>query len=100
MERLREQPFFPHEQLSLLDTVSGTVAVSLFDGRKYGATEPTGLMKRLVPRATYAVAVGDHPQALVPTRLKPSQIPEGHEFYHYMIGGYVYVGTFVGKEST
>lgn len=91
---------FPCEQLSLFDTVSGTVAVNLFDSRKYGATEPTDLMKRLVPRATYAVAVGGHPQALVPTRLRPSQIPEGHEFYHYMIDGNVYAGTFVGKEST
>lgn len=87
---------FPYEQLSLFDAVSGTAAVNLFDGRKYGATEPTDLMKRLVPRATYAVAVGDHPQALVLTRLKLSQIPEGHEFYHYMIDGNVYAGTFVG----
>ena len=55
---------FPYEQLSLFDAVSGTAAVNLFDGRKYGVTEPTDLMKRLVPRATYAVVVGDHPQAL------------------------------------
>ena len=87
---------FPYEQLSLFDAVSGTAAVNLFDGRKYGATEPTDLVKRLIPRATYAVVVGDHPQALVLTRLKPSQIPEGHEFYHYMIDGNVYAGTFVG----
>lgn len=89
----------PCEQLSLFDAISGTAAVNLFDSRKYGVTEPTGLMKRLVPRATYAVVVGDHPQALVLTKLTPSQIPEGHEFYHYMIDGNVYVGTFVGKES-
>lgn len=44
--------------------------------------------------------VGDHPQALVLMKLKPCQIPEGHEFYHYMIDGNVYAGTFVGKEST
>ena len=87
---------FLYEQLSLFDAVSGTAAVNLFDGRKYGVTEPTDLMKRLIPRATYAVVVGDHPQALVLTRLKPSQIPEGHEFYHYMIDGNVYAGTFVG----
>lgn len=87
---------FPYEQLSLFDAVSGTAAVNLFDGRKYGVTEPTDLVKRLVPRATYAVVVGDHPQALVLTRLKPSQIPEGHEFYHYMIDGNVYAGAFVG----
>jgi hypothetical protein len=87
---------FPCEQLSLFDTASGAAAVNLFDGREYGVTEPTDLMKRLVPRAAYAVVVGDHPQALVPTRLKPSQIPEGHEFYHYMIAGNVYAGTFVG----
>lgn len=86
----------PCEQLSLFDAVSGAATVNLFDGRKYGVTEPTDLMKRLVPRATYAVVVGDHPQALVLTRLKPSQIPEGHEFYHYMIDGNVYAGTFVG----
>lgn len=90
---------FPCEQLSLFDTVSGTVAVNLYDSRKYGVTEPTDLMKRLVPRATYAVVVGDHPQALVLTKLKPNQIPKGHEFYHYMIDGNVYAGTFVGKES-
>lgn len=89
----------PCEQLSLFDTASGTAAVNLFDGRNYGVTEPTDLMKRLVPRATYAVVVGDRLQALVLTKLTPSQIPEGHEFYHYMIDGNVYVGTFVGKES-
>lgn len=87
---------FPYEQLSLFDAASGMAAVNLFDGRTYGVTEPTDLMKRLVPRATYAVVVGDHPQALVLTRLKPSQIPEGHEFYHYMIDGNVYAGTFAG----
>lgn len=71
MKRLHRLPFFPHEQLSLFDAVSGTSAVSLFDGRRYGVTEPNELMKRLVPRAAYAVVVGDHTQALVPTRLKP-----------------------------
>lgn len=90
---------FPYEQLSLFDAVSGTAAVSLFDGRKYGAAEPTDLMKRLVPRAAYAVMVGEHPQALVLTELKPNQIQKGHEFYHYMIDGNVYAGTFVGRES-
>ena len=89
----------PCEQFSLFDAVSGAAAVNLFDGRKYEAAEPTDYMKRLVPRAAYAVMVGDHPQALVLTKLTPSQIPEGHEFYHYMIDGNVYVGTFVGKES-
>jgi len=90
---------FPYEQLSLFDAVSGTVAVSLFDGRKYGVAEPTDLMKRLVSRAAYAVMVGDHSQALVLTELKPNQIQKGHEFYHYMIDGNVYAGTFVGRES-
>lgn len=89
----------PYEQLSLFDAVSGTVAVSLFDGRKYGATEPNDLMKRLVPRAQYVVMVGNHPQALALTKLKPGQIPKGHEFYHYMIDGNVYAGTFVGREE-
>lgn len=90
---------FRNEQLSLFDVASGAVAVSLFDGCKYGTLEPDDSMKRLVPRATHAVMVGDHLQALVPAKLRPSQIPEGHEFYHYMIDGNVYVGTFVGKES-
>ena len=89
---------FPYEQFSLFDAVSGTAAVSLFDGRKYGVTKPSDLMKRLVPRAAYAVMVGDHPQALVHTKLKPNQVPKGHEFYHYMIDGNVYAGTFIGKE--
>lgn len=89
---------FPPIQLSLFDEVRGVVAVSLFDGGKYGASEPDESMKRLVPRAAYAVMVGDHPQVLVLTKLTPSQVPEGHEFYHYTIGGYVYAGVFVGKE--
>lgn len=90
---------FLYEQLSLFDAVNGTAAVNLLDGRKYGAEEPNDLMRRLVPRATYAVMVGGHPQALVLTKLRPNQVPRGHEFYHYMIDGNVYVGTFVGKES-
>lgn len=32
---------FHYEQLSLFDATSRTAAVSLFDGRKYGAAEPT-----------------------------------------------------------
>ena len=90
---------FPYEQLSLFDAASGTAAANLFDGRKYGVAEPNELMKRLIPRAAYAVMVGNHPQALVLTKLTPSQVPEGHEFYHYMIDGNVYAGTFVGREE-
>lgn len=75
-------------------------AVCLFDGSCYEAKTPTERMKKLVPSGRYVVIIGEHPLVLQPTKLTESQVPEGHRFYHFQIGGIVYAGTFVGKEVT
>lgn len=88
------------KQLSLFRCEeTGTEAVSMFDGEVTCAHEPDAYMKNLVPKGTYYVMVGEHPLVLTKTELKPDAVPEGHEFYHYMIDGDVYAGTFVGKEG-
>ena len=88
-------------QLSLFDTppvVGGVSATCLweYDPAARTAERPSPQMKRLVPAGDYVVRVGDHPLVLCPTSLKPSEVPEGHRFYHYLVGGRVYSGVFVG----
>lgn len=88
------------EQLSLFAReVAGVPAVSLFDGEEYGAEEPAAWMKKLVPDGEYFVMVGIHPLVLRATDLRCEDVQEGHRFYHYQIGGTVYAGIFVGKET-
>lgn len=88
----------PWEQLSLFtQEIRGIPAVSLFDGRQYDADNPTQSMKKLVPDGEYFVMVGAHPLVLRATSLKREEVPNGHQFYHYQIGGVVYAGIFVGN---
>lgn len=88
-------------QLSFFNRdTAGTPATCLFDGSRCRAEPPTEWMKRLVPNGQYVVVVGEHPLVLQPTGLTENQVPEGHQFYHYQIGGIVYAGIFVGKEAT
>lgn len=88
-------------QLSLFTRdIVGIPAISLFDGSRYGAEAPAEWMKRLVPDGRYVVMIGEHPLVLRPTKLTESQVPEGHQFYHYQINGVVYAGIFVGKEAS
>lgn len=88
-------------QLSFFNReTAGIPAICLFDGSHCGAETPTEWMKRLVPNGQYVVMVGEHPLVLQPTGLAENQVPEGHQFYHYQIGGIVYAGIFVGKEAT
>lgn len=47
----------------------------------------------------YVVMVGTHPLVMRKTTLTADEIPEGHQFYHYLIDGAVYAGIFVGKEN-
>lgn len=88
-------------QLSLFDTppVAGGVSATCLwacDQKPRSAELPTPQMKRLVPAGEYVVQVGDHPLVLYPTNLSPSDVPEGHRFYHYLVNGRVYAGIFVG----
>ena len=88
------------EQISLFDLLpEGTVARCSMDGRTAPANRPEPWMKRLVPYGEYFVRVGDHPLVLKPTRMQEEDIPEGHQYYHYTIGGQVYAGVYVGEET-
>lgn len=88
-------------QLSLFDTplVTGSVSATCLwecDQKPKSAELPSPQMKRLIPAGEYVVQVGEHPLVLCPTSLTPSDVPEGHRFYHYLVGGRVYSGIFVG----
>ena len=88
------------DQISLFDLLpEGTVARRSMDGRTAPANRPEPWMKRLVPNGEYFVRVGDHPLVLKPTRIQEEDIPEGHQYYHYTIGGQVYAGVYVGEEN-
>ena len=52
-----------------------------------------------VPDGEYVVMVGTHPLVMRKTKLAVDEVPEGHQFYHYLIDGAVYAGIFVGKEN-
>ncbi len=85
------------EQLSLFAPEEAE-AICCDSGRRVTATEPESWMKRLVPKGVYVVMVDTHPLVLCLTKLKADDIPEGHHYYHYLIGGLVYAGIFVGRE--
>lgn len=88
------------DQISLFDLLpEGTVARCSMDGRTAPANRPEPWMKRLVPNGEYFVRVDDHPLVLKPTRIQEEDIPEGHQYYHYTIGGQVYAGVYVGEET-
>lgn len=88
------------EQLSLFikDMPKEVEAICCMDGGRTTASVPEDWMKRLVPAGEYVVMVGVHPLVLRPVPLWVEDIPEGNHYYHYLIGGQVYAGIFVGKE--
>ena len=53
--------------------------------------------KHLVPAGEDVVMVGGRPLVLRPVALRAEDIQEGHRYYHYLIGGRVYAGIFVGN---
>lgn len=88
------------EQISLFDLLpEDTMARCSMDGRTAPANRPEPWMKRLIPNGEYFVRVGDHPLVLKPAPTQEEDIPEGHRYYHYIIGGQVYAGVFVGAET-
>lgn len=90
----------PWEQISFFseELDSRITATYLFDNRNVDVEPVTDWMRRLVPDGKFTVMVGTHPLVLQPTRLKTSEIPKGHEFYHYVVDDVVYSGIFVGTE--
>ena len=56
-------------------------------------------MAELIPAGEYVVQVAGHPLVLRPMPGRQANIQRGHEYYHYMIGGRLYAGTFVGRNA-
>ena len=79
--------------------ITGAPAISLFDHTTHSSEKPSEWMKQLVPDGEYVVMVGTHPLVMRKTKLAVDEVPEGHQFYHYLIDGAVYAGVFVGKEN-
>lgn len=79
--------------------ITGTPAISLFDHTTHSSEKPSKWMKQLVPGGEYVVMVGTHPLVMRKTTLTADEVPEGRQFYHYLIDGAVYAGIFVGKEN-
>lgn len=90
------------EQMTLFAPlpITGTPAISLFDHTTHSSEKPSEWMKQLVPDGEYVVMVGTHPLVMRKTKLAVDEVPDGHQFYHYLIDGAVYAGIFVGKENT
>ena len=86
------------EQMSLFCPNEEAEAICCMDGGRTTASAPEGWMKRLVPTGEYVVMVGAHPLVLRPVPLRVEDIQEGHHYYHYLIGGQVFAGIFVGQE--
>ena len=88
-----------YEQLTLfaLPVVGDKIAVSCFDGQQIKVKDLEPWMVKLVPDGECTVDIGTHPMVLKKVPIKESEIQEGHQFYHFLIGGKVYAGIFVGR---
>ena len=86
------------EQLTLFAPESRPpeTAINLGFGLEYTARSPEPWMNNLVPEGEYFVEIDGHPLVLRPTKLTPDGVPEGHRYYHFLIGANIYAGIFVG----
>lgn len=95
------------EQLSLFSPMScsekpnsSVTAVSCMDGRETQTVRLEAWMTELVPNGEYAIDIGAPlPMVLRPVEGTMQSVPQGHEFYHYMIGRKLYAGIFVGRRT-
>lgn len=88
------------EQLSLSGLcVADEVATSCGTGISTAVRRVEDWMRQLVTDGEYVVDVGGYDCVLKPTRLGVGDIPQGHKYYHYLIGQKVYAGVFVGGRS-
>lgn len=95
------------EQLSLFGSLScsekpnsSVTAVSCMDGRETQTVRLEAWMTELVPNGEYAIDIGAPlPMVLRPVEGTMQSVPQGHEFYHYMIGRKLYAGIFVGRRT-
>ncbi len=95
------------EQLSLFSLLScsekpnsSVTAVSCMNRRKMPTVRLEAWMTELVPNGEYAIDIGAPlPMVLRPVNGTARSVPQGHEFYHYMIGQKLYAGIFVGRRT-
>lgn len=95
------------EQLSLFSSLScsekpnsSVTAVFCMDGRETPTVRLEAWMTELVPNGEYAIDIGAPlPMVLRPVEGTTQSVPQGHEFYHYMIGRKLYAGIFVGRRT-
>ena len=95
------------EQLSLFNLLScsekpnsSVTAVSCMSGREVPTVRLEAWMTELVPNGEYAIDIGAPlPMVLRPVDGAMRSAPQGHEFYHYMIGQKLYAGIFVGRRT-
>ena len=72
------------------------VAVSCWDGSIKQILPVEKWMTDLVGNCRYALGTGDAVFiALRPVNGAPADIPAGHEYYHYMVGKYLFSGTYI-----
>lgn len=88
------------EQLSMFTmNVDPVTATCCMDGCPARASPVEPWMAALITAGEYVVQVAGHPLVLRPMPGRQADIQRGHEYYHYMIGGRLYAGTFVGRDS-
>lgn len=90
-----------YRQFSLFDLVPGNQpgAISLMSGEMRPTLPMADWMERLVPGGEFLVMVGKYPCVLRRTGLQRVQVKQGHEFYHYDVGGAIYAGVFIGEDN-
>ena len=89
-----------YEQLSMFTmNVDSITATCCMDGCPARASPVEPWMAALIPAGEYVVQVAGHPLVLRPMPGRQADIQRGHEYYHYIIGGRLYAGTFVGRDS-
>ena len=88
------------EQLSMFTmNVDPIVAICCMDDQPARASPVEPWMSAIIPSGEYAVRIVGHPLVLRRTPESRKDIQRGHEYYHYMIGGKLYAGIFVGSDA-
>lgn len=85
-----------YEQMSLFRVDGHGESRCCADGRTVPAEAPEAWMLEIVPQGEHVVTVDGRPLVLSPVPLRSGQVRAGHRYYHYVIGGRVYAGIFVG----
>ena len=89
-------------QLSLFDLMANLGSVStapamarcIATGEMCETRKPTSDELRLVTDGKYTILVDKKPYVLQETDFSESDIREGYKFFHYVVNGRVYDGTF------